>query len=170
MYDTWRHDGTGFYSWDNVLAFQVAMKSRWDEAVDLIFRLLNGDDISTLAGLTNEGRAILRYEQQEMKQASRQASFFIWCWRKEDEAVRYANTLALNTSYNPARMGDLLWTMFPDADLLVAYTRTSQGRWKYSLRSPKGHGANCAEIAQHFGGGGHFHAAGFYSDDLLAMF
>lgn len=172
-YDTWRKDGEDFTSWDNVLAFQVAMKSRWTEAIDLIRRMIA--DSAFAREITKEGHAILRFERQEMEQSAKQAEQLQWCW-KVDSQVRpdgrdgvisvVEHTVGLNTSFNPGRMADVIWPLYPDARLLVCYSRGADGSWNYSLRSPKG-GVDCSEIAKHFGGGGHFHAAGFQSKELL---
>lgn len=58
-------------------------------------------------------------------------------------------------------VGELLYRQF-DSLLSITYWDDLDARVrKYSLRSPEGKGLNVAEIARRFGGGGHYHAAGF---------
>ena len=167
-YDTWRQDGEDFTSWENCLAFQVALKSRWTEAIDLICQMIA--DSALARQITNEGRAILRFERAEMEQNAKTARALGWAYKSgalyNFDADKAIKTVTLNTSFNPGRMADVIWPLYPDARLLVCYSRAADGKWNYSLRSPKD-GTDCSEIAKRFGGGGHFHAAGFQSKELF---
>jgi nanoRNase/pAp phosphatase (c-di-AMP/oligoRNAs hydrolase) len=45
-------------------------------------------------------------------------------------------------------------------DVMCAYSRRSDGKWKVSMYTTKDE-IDCGAIAKHFGGGGHKGAAGF---------
>lgn len=49
-------------------------------------------------------------------------------------------------------------------DFAIGYFKRADGKWQYSLRS-RPYGVDVSEIAKHFGGGGHEHAAGFVADE-----
>lgn len=48
----------------------------------------------------------------------------------------------------------------------ATWFRRQDGKFQFSLRSASGHGVNVAQIAEHYGGGGHQHAAGFELNSL----
>lgn len=53
-----------------------------------------------------------------------------------------------------------------DATILFAYNGAS-GKWEYSIYSDENIGINCKDFAEKFGGGGHIHASGFSTDELI---
>lgn len=61
--------------------------------------------------------------------------------------------------------GSLMLSRYPDAPFAVVYSRRSDGKWQFSLRSNDNR-ISVSEIAKQFGGGGHRNAAGFILEKL----
>lgn len=97
--------------------------------------------------LEQEGRAILRFEQELVKKIIRHT---VWV-RFEEETVPCVQSAILTSQIgeqlSPGRPFCLIW-------------HDRNGRRHFSLRSEEG-GADVARIAVKYGGGGHTHAAGF---------
>lgn len=56
-------------------------------------------------------------------------------------------------------------TKYPAA--ILFYYDGSCAKWKYSVFSDESSSFNCKEFCEQFGGGGHIHAAGFSTDNLI---
>lgn len=60
----------------------------------------------------------------------------------------------------------VLELLYPGEPFAARWQRAADGRYHYSLASAED-GMDVSEIAREFGGGGHAHAAGFVSDELV---
>jgi len=94
-----------------------------------------------------QGRAILRYQQQLVNEHIKQAT---------KEMIDGHEVPSVNGTCLMSEIGNVLAQGQPFS---AVYVDTPQGR-KYSLRSTDA-GLDVSEIAKHFGGGGHRNAAGF---------
>ncbi|MHB1286490.1 MAG: DHHA1 domain-containing protein [Leptospirales bacterium] len=106
--------------------------------------------------LVQEGKSILRYQQQLIKTAVRET-----CQKgvfpNGEEAV-FINSPVLNSE-----IGGSLRTESP---LVVIWSHRHDGRVTYSLRSTPD-GPDVTQIAEQFGGGGHPRAAGFIVPEII---
>lgn len=75
----------------------------------------------------------------------------------------YDNVAFLNTTRPTS---NTVSEIIPVYDMIVMYYRTPEG-WRYSLRSSNSGDVNVAAIAEKYGGGGHVHASGFISENLI---
>ena len=75
--------------------------------------------------------------------------------------IRGHTAACVNAILHPSEMSRALFKKHPEAELTVQFYLRPNGKWKWSLRSPKG-GVNVSEIATTIGdgGGGHAVAAG----------
>lgn len=92
----------------------------------------------------------MAYEKQLMSEAS---GF--------DGYLNHTPCRFFNTTVNAGRLSDHI-----DYPGLLCVYYYDGAKWKYSLRSKAK--VDCAEIAATFGGGGHFHAAGFSTKKLIS--
>lgn len=106
-------------------------------------------DDSTLAGLIAEGAAILRAQKQYIDRALSQPPAMV-------EIGGYM-VPCVNSTTLISELGNELAQGHPFAAL---YFDTSDGKRVFSLRSTED-GIDVSAIAKQYGGGGHFHAAGF---------
>ena len=66
-------------------------------------------------------------------------------------------------------ISELVGHLAEGAPFAIGWSQRADGRYAYSLRSRGDGGADVAEIAKHFGGGGHRNAAGFVLAAPLAV-
>ena len=97
--------------------------------------------------LEAEGRAILRYENELVRKIVSRAALV---------PFHGATVLAVQSAVLTSQLGERLSDGYP----FCVIWHDRDGRRYYSLRSRQG-GADVAEIATGYGGGGHTHAAGF---------
>lgn len=106
-----------------------------------------------MRNLTREGTAIARYAARLVEE---QATRVRWGYL-DGHAVPYANTTTLFSE-----VGEALCVRFPTAPFSAYYFDHAGGQRQWGLR---GHGkVDCSLVARHYGGGGHFDAAGFIAE------
>lgn len=129
--------------WFDLLTEESVLKS--DESGFPIFPRLNT--------IYEQGKTIIEYRRSLMKDYCEKKGFVA----KFDGVECFA--------VNMAMMGtdDFIIPNVEDYDLLVSFSYDGK-IWNYSLRSTK---IDCAELAAHFGGGGHKAAAGCSTDTLV---
>ena len=103
-----------------------------------------------------EGRAILRAHDRQVKELCE--------FSYEAEIGGVSGVRVLNAPYFFASdCGHKLLEMFPDAPFAAVWSRRSDGKDQYSLRSEDSR-MDVSEVAARFGGGGHRNASGFAVD------
>lgn len=112
---------------------------------------LNRRLIDDPTSLINEGLAITRMQNIQIDSYKRDVSMF--------HVDGFDNIPVVNAS--GIVVSDLLNCLSQPESMAVSWHRTSDGRYKYSLRS-KGD-FNVAKIAEKYGGGGHKNASAFMS-------
>jgi oligoribonuclease NrnB/cAMP/cGMP phosphodiesterase (DHH superfamily) len=117
------------------------------EAWDTLNRRLNCGYMG-LSEIVNEGTAILRYQQQMVTNICK--------YSHEIDLAGY-KVLCVNTPMLQSETANYLSIGRPFG---VTWFENKDGDKIYSLRS-KEDGIDVSEIAKKFGGGGHFHSAGF---------
>ena len=111
------------------------------------------DQLSVVA-LIEEGRAILRYQEQQVARAVKRARI---------QPVGGFEVPVVNSCLLPSEIGDELCRLYPDAPFAGVYYVNQHGEEAWSLRSIGEF--DVAAVAQGFGGGGHRNAAGFARPD-----
>jgi oligoribonuclease NrnB/cAMP/cGMP phosphodiesterase (DHH superfamily) len=109
-------------------------------------------DDDKINGLIGKGRAIVQYQQQQIDKATNGNKVYM------AEIAGYT-VPCINATHLISEIGDKIAQGHPFAAM---YFETADKRI-YSLRSASD-GIDVSAIAQQFGGGGHFHAAGFAID------
>ena len=104
-----------------------------------------------VSSVIDQGKTVLAYQQIEIDRALKKGFDMV--------TICGYSVPCINTSTLISDIGDKLCQGHPFAAL---YFETKSKR-VYSLRSAKG-GIDVSKIAEQFGGGGHFHAAGFAVD------
>lgn len=150
-YDIWDLSPDGK---NTVLEFQYGMRNH---IVDVdsyrIWALIFHDDSEFIHKTIADGKKILNYESIQNK--------------KYINAFGYAIDFCGYKAYavNKGLASSLLFNSIEDTkyDLFIAYVRTKNGKWKFSLYSKT---LDVSTIAKQYGGGGHKGAAGFEVDSI----
>jgi len=121
---------------------------------DLTFTTLDQFALSTVEQTATEGAAILRYQEQVVSRAAKDARLIVF----EGHEV-----FAVNSNTMVSELGHHLTK---GRAFAVIWRQVGDSKYAYSLRSDEG-GVNVSHIAQRYGGNGHPQAAGFSSDRLL---
>ncbi len=108
------------------------------------------DDGAHLWRLIDEGKAILRYQSQQIERAVRQA---------ELQDIRGEKVPVVNATTLQSEIGEALCREYVDAPFSATFFIRSDGKKVWSLRSRNGYDVGAFAKAQ--GGGGHPAAAGF---------
>lgn len=111
-------------------------------------------DIENLDRIIEHGYTIMNYQKQLLARAT--AHEYVIKFGKLTVAV-------VNSPLLQSEIGDAI---SDGVDFAVIWYQHESGMYIYSLRSSKT-GADVAEIAKSFGGGGHKHAAGFSSKERM---
>lgn len=107
-------------------------------------------DALSVPALIEEGRAILRYQDQQIARAVSKARL---------QVVGGFEVPVVNSCLLPSEIGDELCRLYPDAPFAGVYYDKPDGLQAWSLRSIGEF--DVAAVAKTFGGGGHRNAAGF---------
>lgn len=153
------HDKSDPVRWQHeILPFQYGMRQfKLDPTLPLLVQLI--DEIPIVDQLIEEGKAILRYEQiQNANYCSKFSHVLQWTVEGKTYNVLLVNRGNIGFEFYESLWHDDLY------DFTMSYVSDGTN-FKISLRSPKG-GVNVLEIAEKMGGGGHKHAAGFYTEDM----
>lgn len=119
------------------------------QAMDMDFEIWSQYlDDNEIAELVVKGEAILEYQQKKVKELSRSNIPLV-------DIAGY-KVPCVNTTHLISEIGNVISKGYPFAAM---YFETGNDRI-YSLRSSDD-GIDVSKIAKQFGGGGHFHAAGF---------
>lgn len=105
-------------------------------------------------GIMLDGAAIFRYRKQQLNRQVKHC--------REVEFCGYRIPAVNSTTMLSEVVGELA----KGKPFAVGYWQDKNGLWHYSLRSDQ-QGMDVSEIAVQYGGGGHQHAAGFESKELL---
>ncbi len=155
MYDTWRNQDQD--KWENeILPFQYGMRLRCNSPENFPgYYLLERPAPYLVTEIIVEGLAILKYQREQNARAAK-AAFVI-----DFEGLR---TLCLNTG---GANSEVFKTVYDESlhDMMMTFSFTGR-QWRYTLYGTKPE-VDCSVIAKLYGGGGHKHACGFKSPDLL---
>jgi uncharacterized protein len=173
LYDSWTYQGHELE--EMVLPFQMRMRMEdldpkdW-ECCGMIWNNLFTSD--TLDDLIEEGRLLLRYDEQQKKKYARTYAFetILQIDAGFDlpdglgRATLPLEIIALNLGHTNSKVFDSVYD--PEKhDLMITFVRRSDRLWNVSLYSTKPE-IDCGAIAKSFGGGGHKGAAGFQCKEL----
>lgn len=157
-YDTWRQEEG---DWEGeTLPFQYGMRTHCKSPETFDPALFEERFIPTqLIAIRNEGKAILKYQEQQDAEACKRGAFVA--------PVGGRPAICLNTrSFSSNTMKSVYDPKFHD--LMVGFEFTGT-KWSVSLRSDKPD-VDVSLIAKARGGGGHAGAAGFTCLDLEEIF
>ena len=151
-YDTWA------YKFSDTTAFKLGIDCYNNDVFDDVWERLdsksnifNGDTF--LSTVIASGHIIKSY-------INRDNESYLDSYGFESE-IDGVTVYAVNKSSNSWIFGDLI-NSYPAVVVFVF----NGSKWKYSIFSSED-GIDCQKIAENHGGGGHKHAAGFISDELL---
>ena len=147
-YDTWS------YRFTDTTAFKLGMDCYKNDVFDDVWERL--DIFNRETSLTNiiaSGYIVKSYIDRDNESYLNSYGF--------ESEIDGVTVYAVNKSSNSWIFGDLI-NSYPAVVVFVF----NGARWKYSIFSSD-KGADCQKIAENHGGGGHKHAAGFMSDELL---
>jgi len=155
-YDTWRNQD--IYNWENmVLPFQFGMKLYCNGPENFPVEVFT--DINLVYSIINEGKIILKYQNQINEIQCKKSSFeFDFCGFK---------AICLNGGgFN----SDVFKSVFKEEkhDIMIPFQFNGK-KWNFSLYTTKDN-VDCSELAIRMGGGGHKKAAGFEVDDIREVF
>lgn len=186
-YDVW---DKGNPEWEStILPFQYGLRTlEWAyDPTSCTWETLLGLQPSQIDTLVRIGRAILRYQAEVNRKAMEAGAHEVALKPKMNDGseptaldefsrgcyvaaglagnVRYPyRALACNTIVSNSQFFDGFYDPAKH-DVMCAYCRLKNGKWKVSLYSTKPE-IHCGVIAKTFGGGGHKGAAGFLCDKL----
>lgn len=151
-YDTWAHNMT------DSDAFKLGIDRYENDVFDSVWERLDKssrihDKDRLLRNIIVEGHTIKSYIDRDNESYLNSYGF--------ESEIDGVTVYAVNKSSNSWIFGDLI-NSYPAVVVFVF----DGSRWKYSIFSSD-KGADCQKIAENHGGGGHKHAAGFMSDELL---
>lgn len=153
-YDTWRNENKEH--WDRlIMPFQYGMRLNCNSPETFLEDLL--EDVVDIEYIANEGRTVLRYQQQQDKRACSIA------FPVDFEGYR---AICLNAGGGNSQMFDTVYDE-EKYDLMILFVYTGR-HWKFSLYTTKD--IDCSAIAKRYGGGGHKKAAGFELPELPKNF
>lgn len=151
-YDTWAHKMT------DSDAFKLGIDRYENDVFDSVWERLDKSSLMhdkdrLLRKIIVEGHTIKSYIDRDNESYLNSYGF--------ESEIDGVTVYAVNKSSNSWIFGDLI-NSYPAVVVFVF----NGSRWKYSIFSSD-KGADCQKIAENHGGGGHKHAAGFMSDELL---
>lgn len=141
-YDTWKHE------YADSDTFKLGMDAIKNDVNDPIWDILLEDD-DAVYDIIRDGETIQKYIDNDNEQYLNSYGF--------EAYIDGIKVYAVNKSSNSWIFGDKI----NEYDAVVAFVFDGS-EYKYSIFSSK-YGANCQNIAEFHGGGGHPHAAGFLS-------
>jgi oligoribonuclease NrnB/cAMP/cGMP phosphodiesterase (DHH superfamily) len=157
-YDVWRDKDPNWKS--GILPFQMGLRLwQTDPRSDLELwrRLCLEDDVIFIEEIILAGKNILQYQNDQNRIYARVCAFEV-----KFEGLR---GIAINRALSSSQIFDSVWD--PEKyDLMIAFSRLKDGKWKYSLYTTKDE-VDCSVLAKKYGGGGHVKAAGFNLDYLF---
>ncbi len=162
-YDTWNFDDTDIVNQDppalnTAFCFLKENPDKMVERAEGVLWLNEGN----LRMMINEGRKLLADKLNEGVAVSKRGIV------KQLGDLSYA---MINLSHGSPGYACDPW--YGKTDFAMTWFVDKEGRVNVNLRSGKNGGANVAEIAKRYGGGGHEHAAGFnmqFSDFIKEFF
>lgn len=153
-WDVWIHELSGTRAFHYGFSLEQDKKPTSRVWVDLLWstndKMLNDKYVEP-------GNAIVAYKDSDAKNCMQQA-----LQHDLEYNGKTIKVLMVNARGDSFLFGDLI----KEYDAVCMFWRTA-AKWYYSFRSDEEKGVNVAEICESFGGGGHIHAAGFTSDELM---
>lgn len=146
-YDTWGH------KMPDSDAFKLGIDRYKNDVFDNVWERLDESSLISYKDIIIEGYTIKSYIDRDNESYLNSYGF--------ESEIDGVTVYAVNKSSNSWIFGDLI-NSYPAVVVFVF----NGSRWKYSIFSSD-KGADCQKIAENHGGGGHKHAAGFMSDELL---
>lgn len=146
-YDTWAHKMA------DSDAFKLGIDRYENDVFDSVWERLDESSLISYKDIIIEGYTIKSYIDRDNESYLNSYGF--------ESEIDGVTVYAVNKSSNSWIFGDLI-NSYPAVVVFVF----NGSRWKYSIFSSD-KGADCQKIAENHGGGGHKHAAGFMSDELL---
>lgn len=146
-YDTWAH------KMPDSDAFKLGIDRYKNDVFDNVWERLDESSLISYKDIIIEGYTIKSYIDRDNESYLNSYGF--------ESEIDGVTVYAVNKSSNSWIFGDLI-NSYPAVVVFVF----NGSRWKYSIFSSD-KGADCQKIAENHGGGGHKHAAGFMSDELL---
>lgn len=101
------------------------------------------------------GAALTEYLNRECARRAKQA---------EMDCYQNVKVPIVNETQWPSETCEAMLAAYPDAPFAASFFVDQKGDFVYSLRSRPGSDVDVSQIAKHFGGGGHRHAAGFTAE------
>lgn len=129
----------------------AALYARFKEGISLIRRAANADQ-EGLKVLIEQGAVLNKVFDDEVEQFIKYPTLIELCGIK-GLVVNAPGRFASETGHPLAEQGGTFGGIF--------FWSGKQNVWAFSIRSVKGGNVDVSAIAKHFGGGGHFNAAGF---------
>lgn len=160
QWDSWKHNDSNR---EEVISFKyytdsinMEVGSTSGEFNDICNNILNPDYTNNfLKNILKSGKVIYEYDKNHNKELLDSYSF--------EFNINGINTLCMNGYGSSLVFGD----KFNDYNMVCLFRYNGRlNKYTYSIYSKKD-GANCQQIAESFGGGGHLHAAGFSTDKLI---
>lgn len=146
-YDTWEH------KMPDSDAFKLGIDRYKNDVFDNVWERLDESSLISYNDIIIEGYTIKSYIDRDNESYLNSYGF--------ESEIDGVTVYAVNKSSNSWIFGDLI-NSYPAVVVFVF----NGSKWKYSIFSSD-KGADCQKIAENHGGGGHKHAAGFMSDELL---
>jgi oligoribonuclease NrnB/cAMP/cGMP phosphodiesterase (DHH superfamily) len=143
-------------------------------AAEMTFESWDKLDHAALDAMVVRGEGILAYIRQYGTKALAEARLLEWpsLWREHWASVPADDPRTFVWCVNMPYMNcsDYLDRLLKEKDVpfVAGYFRRGDGRWQFSLRSRVDF--SVADVAKHFGGGGHLQAAGFDVANLAEVF
>jgi len=150
-YDVWNHTDP------RVLPFQYGIRAiNKTLPHSRIWGTILGEDTRYIEAICRNGVAIYKYQQKQNEEYAKSMAYATDFEEYKAIVINGAlmNSLIFDSVYNAERH-----------DIMILFSVTKNG-FKYSLYS-KNPNIDVSKIAEAYGGGGHEHAAGFQSNDLL---
>ena len=156
QWDCWKFNNVNK---EKVYDFHYGMDAIDISPVATIFDQLYDDVFSdsSIEKVIEQGNAINKYIEKTNRKAL-ESSWF-------EAEINGIKTLCLNTTSSSSLVfGDRInnYSM-----VCVFHFDGSAGLWKYSVYSRMENGENCEKVAKTYGGGGHIHASGFSTEELI---
>lgn len=149
-YDVWNHTNP------DTLPFQYGIRIEDTlPGTRLWTQLFSGNSDVVISSILEQGRTVLRYQEQSNEMYAKGASF--------EAALQGHVCLVQNKMYSNSQAFDSVFD--PDKHDIMLLFGWRHGQWTCSLYSQED-GPDVSKIAVSYGGGGHAHAAGFSCDQL----
>ena len=127
------------------------------EGFEKIYKLTS--DEKSFKSFLEKGKTILASKEKMVKDTYEQMAYTLEFEGMKASVINFGPLLR-------SEMGNYCLEQNKEVDLAICWYQVKNGKFKYSLRTRKD-GPEIHKIAERFNGGGHPHAASFYTDDFI---